>query len=304
LATVSKLVTRYAPPVMIAVRYSKYIAILLMPVLLICGCGQDTPLGDKSEIPATIGFCLAPNITLQASITKIEITVSAFDSGDLKFLPLIVSVEGKDSEAQLIETSILLPVEEALNISIKAFQSDCPVLSGFLENVVIGTDEYEPVINIELSPIQTVIDIRSEQDKVKLGETYVLEVYVEDASELIAFTCELEFDDSLLGYPEIERGELLKDRDDLLPFWESSDFPRSEGNRIALAFTGKADTGRGICGSGGLFRFTFETQSTGIASIEILDTDVEVWMLVNGAFEEIKDSDRVRLGRKVSVTIE
>ncbi len=192
-------------------------------------------------------------------------------------------------EEQFIETSIQLPVVIPAELTVTAFESGCPILE-FGGKIEIDPDEDGPIIiPIELSPLQMVFGMRSEQDRVSLGDTYVLDIYVQNAFRLVGFACELDFKEDLLEPSEIERGDRLAEKLDLLsiwdPVWDPIDTSRPEG-RISLGFTGNAETG-GICGSGSLFRITFLTK--GIeenANVSILEESLEVLILVDGHFEE------------------
>jgi len=284
-------------------RYPKYMVIPLILVLFACGCGQDMPVSSKSAVPAAIELCFAPNATMQENITAIEIIVSNPNSDEILETKL-VHVGGADSAEQFIETPIQLPVAIPLSLIVTAFESDCPILR-FRGEVEIDPNEDEPVIiPIELLPIQTTISIRSEQDKVELTDTYILDICMQDATKLVGFVCELDFDENLLELLKIEAGEMLADKIGLLNLADYLDIEENSSSPIALGFTERADTGEKICGSGSIFRLSFRTKDVGTAHFEIINDSVEVWALKNNDFEEIKDSEQIKIVTKHFVIIE
>ncbi|MFC1712276.1 cohesin domain-containing protein [Candidatus Poribacteria bacterium] len=284
-------------------RHPKYAVIPLILTLFACGCGQDMPVSGKSATSAAIELCFAPNATMQESITDIEITVS--DPGSDEILETkLVHIDDTDREEQLIETSIQLPVAIPLNITVTAFESDCPILE-FRGEVEIDPDEDDPVvIPVELSPLQMVFSISSEQDRVNPGDTYVLNIYVQDASRLVSFVCEIGFDEDLMELLEIEAGPLLADKVGLLNLVDYLDIEENSSSPVALGFTGRADIAEKICGSGNLFRLSFRTKDIGTADFGIIHDSVEVWVLKNNDFEEVRDSEQTKIVTEHSVVIE
>ena len=85
---------------MINIRRAEYTFIILMLVLLACGCGQDIPASGGSATPAAIKLCFAPNVTMQENITDIEITVSQLgdDAGLIGAAALLL--EGNERKRQ------------------------------------------------------------------------------------------------------------------------------------------------------------------------------------------------------------
>ena len=285
------------------IKHPEYIVISLMLAFFVCGCGQDTPISGRSVTPAAIELYFAPDAAMQESITDIEITILAPDSEEpVEFI--LVHVDDASREKQLIETSIQLPVAIPLDIIVIAFESDCPILE-FRGKIEINPDEDEPVvIPIELSPLQMVFGISSEQDKASLAETYILDIYVQDASKLVSFVCELDFDENLLELLSIETGDLLVGKTGLLELDDYLDIEENNSSPIALGFTERADTGEKICGSGSMFRLSFRTKDVGTANFEILNDSIEVWVLRNDDFVEVTDSEQVEIMTEHSVIVE
>ncbi len=52
------------------------------------------------------------------------------------------------------------------------------------------------------------------------------------------------------------------------------------------------------------FRLSFRTKKIGTASFEILSDGAEVWALKNTDFEDVRDSEQVRIVTEHSVIIE
>jgi len=161
--------------IMTNIRHPEYAVISLILALLACGCGQDMPVSGNSVAPIAIELCFAPDSTMQENITDIEIIVSDPESDEI-LQTRLVHIGDANREEQLIETSIQLPVAIPLDIIVTAFESDCSIFE-FRGEVEIDPDEDDPVvIPVELSPLQMVFGISSEQDKASLAETYVLDV--------------------------------------------------------------------------------------------------------------------------------
>ena len=265
---------------------------LMIPLLCALGCGQDGSLIDSPTVQPKIEFYLAPGASTQFNITKIELTVSAPDIDE----PLLFPITNINREERTARDTIEVPVGSDRTFRVRAFEENCPVLSGLLENVEVTQNA--PII-ITLAPIQIVIGIRSEQDQLNVGDTYVLEVYVEDAPKLFAFTCELEFDETLLEPPKIIPGDFFGAKDDVL-FLEDSQLPRRQENRLSLGITRKG-AAAGVCGSGVVFRLTFGTIGKGDAAITLLRNNRLT--LTTPAFEQIGDS-RIRIEASAHVRIE
>ena len=257
------------------------IAFLIMFVLCIYGCGQDSTLTEESVAPLQIGFDFAPEAPAQNNITLIELTASAPDFDE----PLIFSITNIDNNAHTARGLIQMPVAEDVTLSARAFEGKCPVLSGLLGNLDISSDTSSSTII--LSPIQTVIGVRSGQDELNVGSTYSLDVFIEDAPELMYFTCGLEFDEGLIEPLEVAPGDFFGD--DAL-FIQDIELPRREENRLAMGITLKADTA-GVCGSGTIFQVTFRTRSSGQARVRLLDSVT----LMGSGFEPLEDPARIRI---------
>lgn len=267
--------------------------VLLMILLWISGCGEDNSLIDNSAAPLKMEFRLAPSDTAQVNVTSIELTVSGPDMDE----PRLYSITDIDPAESTARGLIRVPVGSGMRFSARAFEGECPALSGIRENVEITPDENPPV-SIDLGPIQINIGVRSEQTQLSAGANYVLEVYIEDAPSLFAFTCELEFDENLLTPLEIIPGDFFGEEDDIL-FLEDSQLPRRQENRLVLGVTRKAGA-PGVCGSGTAFRITFGTASAGNATVQLLRN--ENLTLSTPASESIEDS-RITIGSVASVAV-
>jgi hypothetical protein len=265
----------------------------LMILLWVSGCGEDNVLTGSSAAPLKMEFRLAPSVSAQVNVTSIELTVSGPEIGEPRSYQ-ITDINPAESTARGL---IRVPVGSGMTFSARAFEVGCPALSGIRENVEIIPDE-NPPISIDLGPIQINVGVRSQQAQVSVGTNYDLEVYIEDAPSLFAFTCELEFNENLLTPLEIVPGDFFGEEDDIL-FIEDSQLPRTQENRLVLGVTRK-DGAPGVCGSGTAFRITFGTSVAGNATVQLLRN--ENLTLSTPAFERIEDS-RIIIGTVASVTV-
>lgn len=271
--------------------YLRKIAFLTISLLCVYGCGQDSVLVGDSTAPLEIGFQLAPSAPAQSNITRVELTVSTPDIDEPLFFP-IVNINQADRTASDL---IRVPISESVTFSVRAFEGDCPALSGLVENVNITSDRTAPLI-IRLSPMPIIISLRSQQEQLSVGSRYEVEVHIEDAPRLTAFTCELEFDENLLEPLEAVPGDFFGN--DAL-FIEDSEFQRRSEGQISLGITLKGNN-TGICGSGVVFRVAFQTASGGNAAVAVVDNVV----LITSDFEQMEDSARIRIEPAIFVIIE
>ncbi len=270
------------------------IAFLIALLFGVYGCGQDAPLVDEPTTPLKIGFSLAPGAPAQLNITLIELAVSTPDMTEPhKFS--ITDITEADQAERTKRVPIQVPVASSVTFSARAFEGECPVLAGLLENVEITPDRSAP-INIALTAVQIVVGVRAEQDQLTVGSRYEVEVYIENAPELVALTCELEFDESLLEPLEATPGDFFGT--DVL-FIEDSEFLRREENRLSIGITLKGDA-PGICGSGVVFSVAFRARNSGQAEVALLENVT----LTAAGFEEIEDSSRIRTESNSFVEIE
>ena len=267
------------------------IGFLIVLFLCVYGCGQDAPLVDDPTTPLNIGFSLAPGAPAQLNITLIELAVSTPDMIE----PHISSITDIDQAGHTARGAIQAPVASSVTFSVRAFEGDCPALAGLLENVEITPDRSDP-IDITLTPIQIIVGVRAEQDQLTVGSRYEVEVYIEDAPELVALTCELEFDESLLEPLEATPGDFFGE--DVL-FIEDSEFLRREENRLSIGITRKGGA-PGVCGSGVVFNVAFSARNSGQAEVTLLDNVT----LTTAGFEEIEDSSRISIESNSFVKIE
>ena len=265
----------------------------LMILLWISGCGEDNGLIDNSAAPLKMEFRMAPSVSAQVSVTSVELTVSGPDMDEPRSYQ-ITNINPAESTASGL---ISVPVGSGMTFSARAFEVECPALSGIRENVEIIPGENPPV-SIDLGPIKINVGVRSEQAQLSAGTNYDLEVYIEDAPSLFAFTCELEFSENLLSPLEIVPGEFFGGVDDIL-FIEDSQLPRTQENRLVLGVTRKAGA-PGVCGSGTAFRIIFGTAGSGSATVQLLRN--ENLTLSTHAFERIEDS-RIIIGAAASVVV-
>lgn len=271
--------------------YLRKIVFLTISLLCVYGCGQDSVLVGNSTAPLEIGFQLAPGAPAQSNITRIELTVSTPDIDEPLFFP-IVNINQADRTASGV---IPVPISESVTFSVRAFEGDCPALSGLVENINIASGRTAPLI-IRLSPTQIIIGLRSQQEQLSVGSRYEVEVHVEDAPRLTAFTCQLKFDENLLEPLEAVPGDFFGNN---ALFIEDSEFQRREENQISLGITLKGDN-TGICGSGVVFRISFQATSSGNAEVAIMDNVV----LTTSDFEHMEDSARIRIEPAIFVRIE
>jgi len=274
----------------------KHTIFLVMLPLSVLGCSEDSPSTDALTVRPRIEFRLAPGTqrTLEEyEITKIELTVSAPDINE----SLLFEITDIDNEEHSAMDSIDVPESSNMTFYATAFQGDKPMLSSSKENVDI-TQEH--TITIELAPIQPiVIGMRPEEVQLNVGDTYPLEIYIEHASKLSAFNCELEFDEDLLRPVEVVPGGFFGGRDDIL-YIEDSQFPRRQKGRLSLGITRKAGTG-GAFGSDSMFRITFMAMNTGDTTIRLLRN--ELLRLTTSTFEQIDDPSRMIVKAEVLVKI-
>jgi len=270
---------------------SRNIAFSVLILFCAIGCGHDAPLIDEPTAQLQIGLCLAPGALEQTNITRIELAVSTPDTDEPQLF-LITSINQEERTASGL---IRVPTSKSATFSARAFEGRCAVLSGLLENVEIASDGSAPIV-ITLAPIQAVVGIRSAQAQLSVGSRYELEVYVEDAPELFAFTCELEFNESLLEPLEIIPGDFFGDN---VLFIQDSELPRREENRLAIGITLKGDA-VGVCGSGVVFRVSFNARAAGVAAVTLLENIT----LINPDHEQIEDSTQIHLEPNSSVEID
>jgi hypothetical protein len=274
--------------------YLKSIILLTILILYASGCGQDSALIDDPTIPLGIEFHPAPGAALQTNLSRIELTVSVPDMDE----PLIFPITDINSETRTARGSIRVPVGSGISFFVRAFEGDCPALSGLLENVEITPDRTAP-ISIRLDIIQIIIGVRSQQDQLSVGSDYVVEVYIEDTPRLFAFTCELEFDNNLLQPVEIVPGDFFGASDDFL-FVEDSQLPRNQQNRLSLGITRKGSD-PGVCGSGTVFRVSLRAASPGNAAVRLLQNDL---LTLTDPDHEMIDDSRIRIVSSVLINIQ
>lgn len=243
---------------------------------------------DKQVTPLQIGFRLAPEAPAQTSITRIELTISSDDLSEPLFLP----ITNINNEARSASGLIQVPFMENVAFSVKAFEGSCPVLSGLLENIDIVSDMSIPIV-INLSPVQTIIGIRSVQSEINNGSIYSADVYIEDAPELLGFTCELEFDERLIEPIEVMPGDFFGNSE---LFIQDSELPRREENRLAMGITLNRDDA-GVCGSGAIFQVTFRATGSGETIVEIVDN----LTLIGTDFEPIESTIQIKSGSIVKI---
>jgi hypothetical protein len=229
-------------------------------------------------------------------VSNIELTVS---SPELD-APRVFKLEKIDTGGRSAKTSIKIPLVNSLNFSAKAFQGNCPKLSGKLENVKIAVDQTTPVV-IKLDPIQIIIGVRSSQKKLTVGDTYTAEVFINDSPGIFAFTCELRFDENLLVPISFTPGDFFGEKDNVL-FIEESQLPRRQPGRITIGATLRGNT-TGLCGSGTAFNLTFRAAGSGNATIGLMRNDMLKLITPYPDFAKIEDS-RIIIENDISVTIE
>ncbi len=246
---------------------------------------------DKPTTPLEIGFQLAPNAPAQSDITRIELTVSSPDIEEPQLFPITNINQAGRTATGLIE----IPVSESVTFAVKAFEGACPALSGLLENVNVAPDRTAPII-IRLSTIQIVVGVRSAQAQLSVGNRYEVDVFVEDAPGLTAFTCELGFDEDLLEPLGAEPGDFFGEN---ALFIEDSEFDGRLENRLSLG-TALRGNNTGVCGSGVVFRATFRARASGNAEIAIMES----LTLTTSDFEQIEDPTRINIVPGLLVAIE
>jgi hypothetical protein len=205
------------------------------------------------------------------------------------------SITDIDQAGRTASGLVRVPVASSVTFSARAFEGECPVLAGLLENVEITPDRSAP-ITITLTPVQIVVGVRAERDQLTVGSRYEVEVYIEDAPELVALTCELEFDESLLEPLEATPGDFFGE--DVL-FIEDSELLRREENRLSMGITLKGDA-PGACGSGVVFSVAFRARNSGQAEVALLENVT----LTAVGFEDIEDSSRISIESNSFVKIE
>lgn len=275
------------------IMYMKNIAFLTI-FLLFFGCGrdaQDAYYTGSPTVPLKAEFYLSPDAS---NITNIQINVSSPDMETQS-----IEISDIDAEQRTARGTIQLPVGIKVSFYAKAFEGDCPVLKGSAEDIEVLPADNAPVI-IQLGPVQFIISLRSNQTQMSIEDNYSLEVYLEDASRLAAFTCQLEFDEDLLKPLEIVPGEFFGKESDFL-FIEDSQLPGRQRDMVAMGITRKMGTG-GVCGSGVLFRVTFQAISPGPATVKLLEN--EMLKLKTETFGDIEDPSSIRVMPGIYVLIE
>ena len=273
--------------------YLRNVGFLIVFLFSVHGCGQDAPSIDKPTALLGIGLRLAPEVPTQFNVTLIEIAISTPDMAEPEVT--LIREEDIDQGARAASIQLSVPVASSVTFSVRAFEGDCPVFGGILENENIDSARTAP-INITLDVIDIVVGVRAEQDILSVGDRYELEVYVEDAPGLVSLTCELEFDEKLLEPLEAVPGDFFGS--DVL-FIEDSEFLRREENRLAIGITLKGDA-PGVCGSGVAFRVVFRAVSSGQTAVTLLENVT----LTTAGFEQIEDASRIRIESNAFVEIQ
>ncbi len=267
----------------------KMIAFWTILVLGASGCGQDALLIDSSTTLQEIQFYLAPGDSAQESpnITRIDLTVY-WPNIEPKHDSFPINQEQRNE--QEATRLILVPIGKEVTIAVKAFEGDYAVRSGSKKIMVNEGDNTTITILLDLIPIV----LRAEKDRLSSGTPLVLEVHLNDAQELFAFTCELEFNE-LLKPEGVTPGDFFgedvlylgvaekKYWTNIVPEGNEMQPGRQEGNRLALGITRKAGADGGRGGSGAVFWITFGTIGAGDAAIKLKNIQ-----LTTPAFVQIK----------------
>ncbi|MBD3182132.1 hypothetical protein GF312_07565 [Candidatus Poribacteria bacterium] len=264
--------------------------IIIISIISTFGCGQDNHIQRNTEDQHSISFHLSPDTPAQNNVTEIELKITVSDAE-----PEFLRITNVNPGQHTARTSISVPVESSITLSAIAFDGICPVLRGNLENLEVSPEQNSP-ITIVLNPVQAVIGIRSNQQQISPGENWDVEIYIEDAPKLLAVTMELQFNEQLLTPIEsITGGGFGSDA----IFLEDSGFNRREENILSLGLA-RPSGNAGVCGSGVLFRITFEALVSGNASVRILRNNM--FTLTTPDFERI-DNSRIIIRPDISIEI-
>lgn len=274
--------------------FSKWLVYLILVIPFVAGCGHDEKYEDNSYANVKLQLQAAPGVLQQVSVTSIDIIITSPELTE----PRIFKITDINPAENSARTSIRVPLVNSLNFSVKAFQGECPVLSGILENVQLTPNQTAPLV-IRLSHVQIIIGVRSNQAQVNVGENYSAEVFIEDAPKIYSFTCELSFDENLLTPTNIIPGDFFGND---VVFLEESQLPRREPGKIAIGITLKGNA-TGICSSGTLFQLTFGTASPGDARINIIQNDKLILKTPFPEFSPIEPS-RIVIREGTSVKIQ
>jgi len=271
--------------------------IIFLTILTFCvfGCGQDDHIIGNSTARLNIEFHLAPGAAIP-NINRIDITVSAPDMDKpISFPP--IERKDIDYEGKTAKSKANVPIGKDRRFYATAFdENNVAIFNGFT-NVDITPDKDTTVL-IEFSQ-QIIIGIQPNQNQLKVGDEYTLDIHINDVLELFAFTCELEFDENLLTPVGATPGEFFGSKDDIL-FIEDSTFPKRQQNHLSLMITRKAGAA-GVLGSGVAFQVTFKAISKGSTSITLLRNSM--LKLTSPDFKQIEDS-RIIIEPSVPVKIE
>jgi hypothetical protein len=267
--------------------------VLFIVVLMIAGCSYNDA-ENNGTANLTIGFQLAPNIAQQVNITKIELTITAPDITK----PKVFQITNIDASNRTAIGEIKVPIGVGRTFHVKSYDGEYPILDGLLENVTITSEEITPLI-INLTPIKAILSLNTDKDKLKVGDSLVVDFRIDDAPMVFGFTGELEFNESVLQPMEVTFGDFFGNKDDLL-FMSDVQFDTRQMNRLNLGVTRKAGT-LGVGNTGVIFRITFRAKAPGDASIKILRNNKLT--LTDPEFKKLEDS-RIIIGNMPDVKVD
>jgi hypothetical protein len=262
-------------------------------IIAIAGCSYK----DAENIGTanlTIGFQLAPNIAQQANITKIELTITAFDITE----PKVFQIMDIDASNRTAIGEIKVPIGIGRTFRVKAYDGEYPILDGSLENITITSEETTPLI-INLTPIKAILSLVADRDKLKAGDIFAVYFHIDDAPLVFGFTCEIEFNESALQPMEVGLGDFFGDGGELL-FMSDAQLETRKMNRLSLGVTRKAGS-KGVGNAGVIFKIPFRTKVPGDTSIKILRNNKLA--LIDPEFKKIEDS-RIIIGNILDVKVD
>ena len=272
---------------------NKWIIYIILIIFCFFGCSRDEKYEDNPYTDVKLEFLTAPGVLQQVSVNSIELIVSSPELPE----PRIIKITNISPTERSAKTSFKIPLVNSLNFSAKAYQGECPVLGGMLENVKLAPNQTNPVV-IKLNLLQIIMGIRSSQEQLNSGEIYNAEIYIKDAPRVFSFTCELSFDEELLTPIDIVPGDFFGS--DAL-FLQEIEFPRREPGKVALGITLKRDAA-GVCGSGSLFQLSFRASSPGNARVNITQNDKLILRTPFPEFSQI-ESSQIVIEKGASVTV-
>jgi len=224
------------------------------------GCSEQTTDSDFSA--PQLKFLFAPSGTQQPNITKIIITVEGDD-----FETITHEIEVEEGVTRFTR-KFFVPAGTNRRVTCEAYEADStlPAFTGKTLTDVLGES---PTITVTLNPTTVMVELTSSVTEVTVGETFVINLIVNNAVNLYVITAELEFDETIIEPIEAKNGGVLG-ADTV--FVEDSAFARRPTGRLSIGLSRQGDV-PGMDVSGAVSRITFRAKKAGNATVNIVKNE-------------------------------